>query len=138
MLLEPAPVVKKVPALLNVPVVPPFRVIPFPLLFTSVQVDPARLLITAPFCRNSTLVVPKAVAPETFSVRVSRNDWPEGMLIPPLALVVPVPFMVPPVQVNKPVTVTLLFPVSAPEERVSAEVVAVPPTLLKFAVPPLM
>ena len=46
--------------------------------------------------------------------------------------------MVPPVQVNKPVTFTVLVPVSVPPERFSAEVVTVPPTLLKLAVPPLM
>src|SRR6266849_3966232 len=95
-----------VPALLNVDGVPPLKMMPFPLPFTMVQVAPERLLITAPFRRNRELlavVLPAVVVPETLRVRVSRMAWPEGRLIPPLALVTPVPLMVPPVQVNSPV-----------------------------------
>src|ERR1700676_198314 len=136
MLLEPAPLVVKLPALLNVPVVPPFRMMPFPLALTSVQVDPARLLMTAPFCRNSTLVEAKAVAPETLSVRVSRNGWPEGMFIPPLALVTPVPLMVPPVQVKRPVRVITPAPLRVPALKFVAPCTVLAPFRLR--VPPVM
>src|SRR5713101_4256684 len=104
--LETPPVIWKVPALLNVLAVPPLKMMPFALPFTMVQVAPERLLITAPFCSNRLLlvvVVPAVVVPETVSVRALRTPWPEGRLIPPLALVTPVPLMVPPVQVNSPV-----------------------------------
>src|ERR1700676_2750532 len=136
MLLEPAPLVVKLPALLNVPVVPPFRMMPFPLALTSVQVDPARLLMTAPFCRNSTLVEAKAVAPETFSVLVSRKGWPEGMLIPPLALITPVPLMVPPVQVKRPVRVITPAPLRVPALKFVAPCMVLEP--FSARVPPVM
>src|SRR2546425_6436164 len=84
------------------------------------------------------VVLPKVVVAETLSVRVSRKGWPEGRLIPPLALVTPAPLIVPPVQVSRPLTVTVEVPVNVPPEKVSADVVTAPPTLLKFAVPPLM
>src|SRR5216684_2096485 len=137
------PVICNVPALLNVGV-PPLKMMPFPfplLPFTKVHTAPTRLLITAPFCRTRlapTAVLPKVVAPETLSVRVSRSTCPEGRLIPPLALVAPVPVMFPPVQVSSPLTVTVEVPVKMPAEKVSADVVTAPPMLLKLAVPPLM
>src|SRR5712691_9801142 len=73
---EIPPVIWNVPALLNAAVAPPLKRMPFPLPFTMVQVAPARLFTTAPFCSNRKLppeALPKVVAPETFSVRVSRN-----------------------------------------------------------------
>src|SRR5712692_6432389 len=102
---------------------------------------PAMLLITAPLCRNRLLppvAFPNVVVPDAFSVRMSRNTLTLGMFIPPLALVAPVPFIVPPVQFSRPLTLTVEVPVNVPPERVSAEVVTAPPTLLKFAVPPLI
>src|SRR5216683_5860606 len=72
-LLEVPPIIWNVPALLNVLGLVVWK-IPLPLPPTILQVAPARLLITAPFCRNRLLpVVPLAVVvPETLSVRVSR------------------------------------------------------------------
>src|SRR6266851_3160630 len=137
------PVIWKMPELLNVPVVPPLRTMPFPkvaLPFRRVQVAPARLLITAPFCTNRVLPavgLANVVVPETLSVRASRKACEGLKLIPPLAFVTPVPLIVPPVHVRGPLTVTVLIPVRVPEERVSAEVVTVPPAMLKLAVPPL-
>ena len=65
------PVIWKVPALLKVPVVAPLRAMLE--LLTIPQVAPARLLITAPFCRNKLFGLVKLVAPDTFRVRVSRK-----------------------------------------------------------------
>src|SRR5713101_7762091 len=84
--LDTPPVICNVPALLNVLAVPPLKAMPFPLPFTIFQVAPARLLITAPFCRNRVapaVVLPNVVAPETLSVRVSRKAK-EVKIIPPL------------------------------------------------------
>ena len=55
--------------------------------------------------------------------------------MPPLALVSPVPSMVEPVHVKRPVTVMLPVPAKVPPLRVSAVVVAL---ALKLAVPPVM
>jgi hypothetical protein len=142
--LETPPVICNVPALLNVLAVPPLKIMPFPTLllpFTIFQVAPERLLITAPLCSSSVapaVVLPNVVVPETFSVRVFSNACGEVKLIPPLALVAPVPFIVPPVQFSRPLTLTVEVPVNVPPERVSAEVLTAPPALLKFAVPPLI
>src|SRR6516225_8183574 len=108
-----------VPALLNVGAAPPPNKIPWPLPATKLQVAPARLFTTAPFSRNKllppTVVLPNVVAPETFSVRVSRITEAAGRLIPPLAFVVPVPLCVPPPdQVNSPVMTKIPVPVSVP------------------------
>src|SRR4029077_13209429 len=117
---------------------------PFPTLtlpLTMLQVAPARLFTTAPLCRNRPLppvAFPNAVVPDAFSVRVSRNTLTFGMLIPPLAFVTPAPLIVPPVQVNRPLTVTVEVPVNVPPDKVSTEVLTAPPTLLKFAVPLLI
>src|SRR5260370_8134759 len=107
------PVIWNVPALLNAPVAPLPNWIPFPLPFTIFQVAPARLFTIAPFIRVRLLppaAFPNVVVPDTFSVRVSRACWPEGRLIPPLAFVAPAPLIVPPVQVSKPMRVTLPVP----------------------------
>src|SRR5713226_5145476 len=130
------PVIWKVPALLNV-LVPTLLKIPLPLPPAMVQVAPARLLITAPFRRNRLLpVVPlAAVVPEMLSVRVSRMGWPEGRLIPPLPLTTPVPLIVPPVQVRRPLTFTAADPLRVPPVKFNVEIVAVPPGLLKLTVP---
>src|SRR6266851_6204929 len=78
-------------------------------------------------------------APLLFKVRVSRNTLPFPVTVrPPLAVVAPVPLIVPPVQVSSPLTVTVEVPVNVPPDKVSAEVVTAPPTLLKFAVPLLI
>src|SRR6516225_798202 len=107
-----------VPALLNVGAAPPLKEIPWPLPATKLQVAPARLFTTAPFCRDrllATVVLPNVVAPGTFSVRVSRIAEPPGKLIPPLAFVVPVPLCVPPPdQVNSPLMTKIPVPVSVP------------------------
>src|SRR5216683_2461961 len=142
--LDTPPVICNVPALLNVVAVPPLKIMPFakPLLpFTMLQVAPARLFTTAPVDRNRPLppvAFPNVVVPDAFSVRVSRVTLALGMLIPPFAFVTPAPLIVPPVQVSKPLTVTVEVPVNVPPEKVSAEMLTAPPTLLKFAVPLLM
>src|SRR6266852_1442199 len=131
---EIPPVIWNVPALLNVGV-PPLKMMPFPKVHTA----PTRLLITAPFCRTRlapTAVLPKVVAPETLSVRVSRSTCPEGRLIPPLALVAPAPLIVPPVQVSKPVRVTLPVPDRAPPLKFVAPCTVLAP--FSVSVPPVM
>src|SRR5260370_28717325 len=105
------------------------------------QVAPARLFTTAPFDRYRPLppvAFPNVVVPDAFSVRVSRNTLVLETLIPPLAFVAPVPFIAPPIQLSRPLTVTVEVPVNVPPEKVSAEMLTAPPTLLKFAVPLLM
>src|SRR5713226_4054675 len=117
MSLATPPVICNVPALLNAGAVPPLKKIPFPLPFTIFQVAPARLLITAPLCRNRLLppvAFPNVVVPDAFSVRMSRNTLTLGMLIPPLALVAPAPPIVPPDQVNSPVIANVPAPVKVP------------------------
>jgi hypothetical protein len=102
---------------LNAGAVPPLLKIPCPLPFKMFQVAPARLFTTAPFCRNSSApleTLPNVVVPDAFNVRVSKMRVPLGMLIPPLALVTPVPVIVPPVQVNSPVIAKVPVPVSVP------------------------
>src|SRR6266446_6974590 len=139
--LDTPPVICNVPALLNVLAVPPLKMIPFPLPFTIFQVAPDTLLITAPLCGSNVapaVVLPNVVVPETFSVRVFSNACGEVKLIPPLALVAPAPLIVPLVHVSRPLTLTVEVPVNVPPDKVSADVLTAPPTLLKFAVPPLM
>jgi hypothetical protein len=137
------PVISKVPALLNAGV-PPLKIMPFEKLllpFTMFQVAPAWLFTTAPFDMTRTpppVAFPNVVVPEAFNVRVSRNTSAFGMLIPPLALVTPVPLIVPPDQFSRPLTVKFEVPVNVPPDKVSVEVLTAPPTLLKFAVPLLM
>ena len=77
----------------------------------------------------------RLTVPLLFSVRVARAGSPDRVEVP-LALVTPVPLIVPPVQVSAPVTVTVSGPVNVPvnvsEGRVSVEPVAnvvVPPFL---------
>src|SRR5712692_5134850 len=137
--LDTPPVICNVPALLNVLAVPPLKMMPFPLPFTIFQVAPARLLITAPLCRNRLLppvAFPNVVVPDAFSVRMSRNTLTLGMFIPPLALVAPVPFIVPLVQLSKPVRVTMPVPDRVPPPRFVAPCTVLAP--FSVIVPPLM
>src|SRR5882672_19396 len=133
------PVIWNVPALLNALAVPPLKMIPFPLPFTTFQVAPARLLITAPFRRNRLLppvAFPNVVVPDAFSVRVSRITLALGRLIPPLAFVTPVPLIVPPVQVSGPLRLTAPVPLSVPPLKFVAPCTVLAPLSVK--VPPVM
>src|SRR6266404_2094317 len=140
--LDTPPVICNVPALLNAAVAPPLKRMPVVktlLPFTMFQVAPDRLFTTAPFVRNRMLppvAFPNVVVPGAFSVRVSRNTVALGMLIPPLALVAPVPFIVPPVQVSNPVRATVPVPDRAPPLRFVAPCTVLAP--LSVNVPPLM
>src|SRR6266852_1449357 len=97
--LDTPPVICNVPALLNAAAAPPLKRMPVVktlLPFTMFQVAPDRLFTTAPFVRNRMLppvVFPNVVVPGAFSVRVSRNTVPLGMLIPPFVFVTPVPLI---------------------------------------------
>ncbi len=72
-----------------------------------------------------------------FNVRVLRNIWIlPGKLIPPFAFVTPVPLIVPPVQVSKPVRVTLPVPERVPPLKFVAPCTVLAP--LSVRVPPLM
>src|SRR4029077_1506813 len=134
------PVISNVPALLNAGATPPLLKMPFPAPFTMFQVAPAKLFNTAPFCRNRLLppvVFPNVVVPEAFSVRVSRNTLPFGMLIPPCVLVVPVPVQDPPFHVNSvaKLMIPVLVIVPAMKFVVADDIVSVPEP--KFIVAPL-
>src|SRR6267143_3128508 len=112
---------------------------PFPFPFTMFHVAPARLLITAPLCTSSVapaVELPNVVAPETFSIRVSRTACGEVKLIPPFALVAPAPVISPPVHVSKPVMVTLPVPDRAPPLKFVAPCTVLAP--LSVSVPPLI
>src|SRR4029077_17614559 len=135
------PVICNVPALLNAGATPPLKIMPFPTLtlpFTMLQVAPARLFTTAPLDRNRPLppvAFPNVVVPATFSVRVLRDTLTLGTLIPPLALVPPAPFIVPPVQVSRPVRAAVPVPDRAPPLRFVAPCTVLAP--LSVSVPPL-
>src|SRR5229473_7369189 len=135
------PVIWKVPRLLNAGAVPPLKIIPFPTLlfpFTMFQVAPATLFTTAPLDRNSPLpptALPNVVVPDAFSVRMFRDTLALGMFIPPFVFVVPVPVHVPPVQVSRPVRVTLPVPDRPPLRFVAPCTVLAP---LSVSVPPVM
>src|SRR5262249_2379051 len=126
------------PALLKALVVPPLFKMPLFVPFASVQVDPARLLMMPPFCTRifTPVVAACVVGPVTLRVRRSTRGGRVGMLKPALALVMPGRVMVPPVQVKRPPTLTEAEPLSVPLEKFKAAAAAVPPALLKFAVPP--
>src|SRR5215467_12766263 len=129
MLIVPVPpVFSNVPALLITGVVPPlFWMNP---LFTMFHVAPDFTFSVAPFSIANVgafVVVPKVLVAPTFTVRVSRVGNAGGMLMPPLALVMPLPLIVALDQVVRPVTVSVSGPVSIPPFNVSAAIVLVRP-----------
>src|SRR5580692_1900818 len=108
--------------------------------FTMFQVAPAWLFTTAPFSRYRVLppvAFPNVVVPDAFSVRVSRNTVPFGMLMPPCVLVVPVPVHDPPVHVNGVVKLRIPVFVIVPALKfvVADDIVSIPEP--KFIVAPL-
>src|SRR5580704_6782949 len=113
--------------------------------FGLLNVDPFSIRKSAP---------DQVAVPVLVTVRVSRNGSPV-IVIPPLAVVDPVPLSVPPDHVTSPVTVSASLPVSVPAlcvrvvvvtalpvERFNVpEVIVIAPKLVagmvKFAVPPV-
>src|SRR5215472_497778 len=157
MLVVPVPVVfSNVPALLITGIVPPlFEIDPS---FTIFHTAPACTFSVPPFSINIEGAddVPNVLVPPAFTVRVSRKGEPDTTLIPPLALVTPLPLIVALLQVVSPVTVSVVVPVSVPPFNVRLAIVLVCPVdsvtvplstsiaalifapLLKFTVPPLI
>src|SRR5689334_2194103 len=99
---------------------------------------PAFTFSVAPFTITKVgppAVEPKVLVPLAFTVRVSNVGKAGGMLMPPLALVTPVPLIVALDQVVRPVTVRVAVPVNVPPFRFRIDAVLVP---LRVRVPPLM
>src|SRR5271156_400554 len=119
-----------VPALLNATAAPPLYATT--LLFWRSKLPAADWFHTAPFCRNTPPVAAAAstAAPLLFSVRVSSVTVAVVIMIPPLAVVVPLPDIVPPVHVISPPTVKLPAPVSVPESIIGPVSASVSPPLI--------
>src|SRR5262249_2960984 len=78
----------------------------------------------------------QVAVPLLFNVRPFKVTLAEAKVIPPLALVMPAPLIVPPDHVSVPVTFTLSGPVKAPLVRLGVETVR-PEPVAKFPGPPL-
>jgi hypothetical protein len=136
-LVVPVPAVfSKVPELLIAGVVPPlFWINPS---FTMFHTAPAFTFNVAPFSIKNIappVLEPKVLVPAAFTVRVSKVGKAGGMLMPPLALVIPVPLIVAFDQVVRPVTVRVAVPVNVPPFRFRTDAVLVP---LRVRVPLLI
>src|SRR6202035_3544507 len=104
-----------------------------PASLAKFHVPPERLLICAPVCTINGKVSVKVAVPLLFKVRVTRNGS-KDMVMPPLALVTPVPLIVPPAQVNRPVILSVPVPVSVPPDIVRVGKVTAAP-VAKVVVP---
>src|SRR5271165_5502096 len=139
------PFLERVPALTTVP--PPLAA-PMPALETNAKVPPASLLKLAPEPRVKPLppslgLYASVAVPKLFRVHPTNGSLDVLVVVPrvnpPLATVVPVPDIVPPLQVSAPLTVSVPAPLIVPPLNTKAVVagkVTAPVGML--SVPPRM